>query len=902
MLFGVKLANDIYPPWRDSYINYDKLKNLLKEQQASKNWTDKDESEFVSVLDEELEKVYTFQTKKYHQVMEKLNKLEDETDDNNDLSKVNMKVFHDILETCLNEAQELDNFSRLNFTGFTKIVKKHDKLHPNYPSVRSLLQVRLKELPFHSEEYSPLLYKISYLYNIFRCNNPSSASNIANSTTSALGSKSLEQSFKLNSVSQSEENVYDSFKFWIHPDNLMEVKTRILRHLPVLVYAAPPNENDDLIDRLESNLINGDIHNFNEDELSYGGSSATSSDADNSKKSLLTNNKNGGVIAASTFAKAGNGKGNGTAKKRESGSRSKANYYDPVITTIYFDNTDLELYNDKLLKTNQAPTLRLRWTGRLANKPDVFLEERVHVEDSVTHNNDFDETRIQIKPKFISGFIRGNREYKDKSVAKLRESGNQQSDLAKLEHDFDSIQSFITTKSLEPVLRAMYIRTAFQIPGDDRIRVTIDSDILYIREDSFDQDRPVRDPRSWHRTDIDSSVANPLKFLRVGEFFKFPFSVMEIKVKRPAAASHTNFTSPALYNSKHSKWISELTNSHLVKEVPKFSKFVQGIASLFGEDDKLDILPFWLPDLESDIKKDPQQAYEEEKKKLKKQKEAERRVSKLQRFSVVSSSGTGNMIADNMASNTADNTEALNVSADIEDHESSEEEDESNSAIGGSSSKNKKKTKKNKKNRLANPKFFQVLTNPKLTGVDSEDDEFELPAGVKKPTQYLKNAGPVKVEAKVWLANERTFNKWLSVTTLLSALTFSIYSSVKRAAFPHLADTLAYIYFGLTIFTGLWSYRTFTHRLNVIRERSGQHLDAPLGPLLVALVVAVTLCVNFVVAFRESYKNRYGDLVDNNAANVFINSVGSELPNTLKPIQEFIYKVVGAASASVTEN
>lgn len=81
----------------------------------------------------------------------------------------------------------------------------------------------------------------------------------------------------------------------------MEVKTRILRHLPVLVYAAPPSENDDLIGRLQSTVMNSDV-------TFPTASSASGSDDDNM------------------------------------GSKG----YDPVIRTIYFDNDAFELYNSKL--------------------------------------------------------------------------------------------------------------------------------------------------------------------------------------------------------------------------------------------------------------------------------------------------------------------------------------------------------------------------------------------------------------------------------------------------------------------------------------------------------------------------------------------------------------------------
>ncbi|QID84780.1 Phosphate metabolism transcription protein [Saccharomyces pastorianus] len=825
MLFGVKLANEVYPPWKGSYIDYESLKKFLKEDSVKggaddkkPSWDDSDESRFVEELDKELEKVYGFQLKKYKNLIERLTHLEKQTDSESAIKALDSDAFQRILEELLSESSELDNFKRLNFTGFVKIVKKHDKLHPKYPSVKSLLEVRLKELPSHSEEYSPLLYRISFLYNILRSNfNTMSQSLASASKFSSIASNDMDMNLK-------------SFKFWVHNDNLMEVKTRILRHLPVLVYANVPSENDDLVNRFESDILN-------DDEIVASSSSSGS------------NAENGGL-----------------------GARS----FDPLINTLYFDNEHFEMYNNKLLKLNSAPTLRLRWTGQLSDKPDIFLEKKTLIEDETTGKSDFDFTKLQLKQKYINGFIfDGDKKFKDQTLKKLKDSGTSNRELEKLKEDFEDIQDFIIKDELQPVLRTVYTRTAFQIPGDDKVRITIDSNIVFIKEDSFDRKRPIRDPSTWHRTDIDANVTNPLKFLREGEYAKFPYSVMEIKVKGSldSSVSSNSMISNVKLPKKHGQWLNDLTNSHLVKEIPKFSIFVQGVASLYGEDEKLDILPFWLPDLETDIRQDPKQAYEEEKKKLKKQKEIQKKIDGMRRFSNIN---------EPQRQEPAPHEESQNTTSqgDLEADDGSSDEE----------TQDQPQSKRSRQTRRRRPKatFLRILAgkDPKLMGVDSEEEEIELPPGVKKPSNLLKNAGPVNVEAKVWLANERTFNRWLSVTTLLSVLTFSIYNSVKKAEYPNLANYMAYVYFALTLFCALWSYSVYMKRVNIIQQRSGQHLDAPLGPVLVAIVLFVTLVVNFVMAFRNAARSREELLIQNL-------EVPERIPEVLRPIQDYLFRLMG---------
>lgn len=911
MLFGVKLASGIYPPWKDYYINYDKLKEALKEDEtkqqikdkASNNkntfkWTDKDEGVFVDLLDKELETVYGFQVKTYNEVLEILNDLEekdvigdDEKADSDD--KLHVADFQKILEDCLTKAQELDNFSRLNYTGFIKIVKKHDKLHSNYPSVKALLNVRLKELPFHSEEYSPLLYKISFFYNLFRDNNGTNAitPSLNNSFKQTFSkSASLSRSARLNTIAALEESHYDTFKFWVHPDNLMEVKTRILRHLPVLVYASNPSaeggDDTDFINQVPTSI--NDISLIDDAKNLTPRSSTSSSSEDLSGSLPELGPKLKEVIAK---------------------GKKNSEYFDPVITCIYFDNENLELYNNKLLKIDDYSSLRLRWIGRLVNKPEVVLEKKQFLHSaaalqqsdqlrsktnssSSSQDDDYIHTRLSIKPKFISSFINGQSDYKEKLLFKLKRSNNRDSVLESTKQICDNLQKTIIDNHLEPVLRTMFIRTAFQIPDDDRIRITIDSDILFIREDSFDHERPIRPPNSWHNQVLDSSASNPLKFLRQGEFNKFPYALMEIKVKRPSNSNGNKFSSPALYSSKHSKWLSDLTNSHLVKEVPNFSKFIQGMAVFHsGDDEKVDALPYWFLDIENGIKIDPQQAYEEEQRKLAKQLETERRQSRIKRLSMV-----GTIIEEEGEVAGAKNSllSSLKKTADLQKQQQIEEEEESEDDFDVEEFINVSKKKETN--------MLKILTNAKLNDIDSEDEEIELPFGVEKPTEYLKNAGPVKVEAKVWLANERTFNRWLHVCVLMSLLTFTIYNSAKSANFPRVAEFLAIGYFILTICSIGWAYRIYFYRLKVIEERSDKHLDAPLGPVILAVCVGLTIIFNFVAAFKAASKVSHNDpytipgneTISYLAINNFVHPrfFAAELPNHLKPIQKAIFDFV----------
>ncbi|AOW02632.1 uncharacterized protein YALI1_C14498g [Yarrowia lipolytica] len=729
MLFGVRLQNEIYEPWKDHYINYDSLKRLLRENVVpndKEEWSESDETRFVQALDSDLEKVYSFQTNMYNKLSDAIGEIEKQIVEVKEIDLVNLEhTIEDILES----AQQLEHFSRINFTGFTKIVKKHDRLHSKY-SVKPLLQVRLKALPFHSEDYSPLINRLSAVYSFLREQAPQSQSASINA--------------KLSSYTNDSDLNYTSYKFWVHSDNLMEVKTRILRHLPILVYN---NQND-------------------------------------SQDSV-----------------------------------------DPTLTSLYFDNSDFELYEGKLQKNDTSPSLRLKWAGKTSDEDSqIYIEKR-----TVDHSIAGGDERLPIKEKYIAGFINGTY-HMEKTVQKMKSSHVPDYQVEGYEKSVENIQDFIRENSLQPVCRAQYTRTAFQIPGDNRVRVIMDNDILFIKEDAFDKDRPIRDPNNWHRTDIDA-VSDPKKVLRKGEYSKFPYAVLEFRVQnRPgvdtADTGNSIITSSSVYR-KHGKWIDELTSSHLVKEVPKFSKFIQGIASLYGEDDKLNFLPLWLSVLEEDdIRIDPKQAFEQETKKLK---ERAKTAAVRARAASVSSPRKGATTPAGPSFSTKKVT--------IMEDDSDSDDDEG-----------RPKNRKSLKHKYSIP--FLGTFGPKLDDALSEDEEVVLPPGVVKPDVLIRNTGPVKVETKVWLANERTFNKWLHITTLLSALTFTLYSSVQAAVDKSVATYVAYTLFALTLFSGIWGWSTYMSRLNYIKQRSEKHLDNPIGPLIIAVALLLILIVNFIATYK----------------------------------------------------
>ncbi len=533
---------------------------------------------------------------------------------------------------------------------------------------------------------------------------------------------------------------------WVHPDNLLEVKTYILRRLPVLVY--------------------------------------------NPK----------------------------TSKVAEGGQG------DPTITSLYFDNPSFSLYTQKVDREPDAASLRLRWYGQLSQKPEIFVEKK-----TIKENEDSEEKRVPCKEKHVQAFLKG--EYKmEKAVQKLQDRQGQKSDgVEELEKTVDEIQAFIREKELQPVLRANYTRTAFQIPGDDRVRISLDTELALIREDSLDTERPCRDPEDWHRNDIDSAeMEYPFNTIRKGEISRFPFALLEIKVKDTA-------------RKKSNEWISDLMSSHLVKEAPRFSKFVHGIAQLF--EDYVNSFPFWLSEMETDIRQDPQDAFEEEQEKKAKRAEDEFAVGSLlgsksspafkpaigspvgspsqhgKRASSVTNGGS--RLRERKSQSVADDTP---VEEDSDEDGQREDAANTTTPSGGLRS------------------FIPSFSTSKYARAKRQGS-VQLPPGVRHPGTFIKDMGPVKVEPKVWLANQRTFIKWQHVSVLLASLSLGLYNAAGES--NNIARGLAIVYTLIAGFAGLWGWWMYIVRSRLIRERSGKDFDNLIGPIVVCVALIIALCVNF---------------------------------------------------------
>ncbi|KAJ3983340.1 SPX-domain-containing protein [Lentinula detonsa] len=535
MKFGRKISTDLYNEWRPFYLDYNSLKRELKDRTTSHTWDNQDEREFTARLEAELDKIHNFQKAKTSELSRRITDAErdvkhlvsgaleeehqlnqfrhirsrpaaqdpeaqqresdfvldagsddeDESDgEETDGESIDAleDTFHLLEEEVANlvaDVHDLALYTKLNITGFMKILKKHDK-QTSFLLKPVFIPEYLEKRPFYKYNWDALIVKLSKLYDLVR-----TRGHPVQGDSSAGGSQSA--------------FVRQTTKYWVHPDNLIALKLAILRYLPVLVF---------------------------------------NSDKDFEQK-------------------------------------------DSAITSIYFDNEDLELYLGRLEKTEGAEAIRLRWYGDTAVKT-IFVERKTHREDWTGEKSV--KARFPIKEHLVNAFLRG--EYLvDEDFQQLVKKGKKtQQEVDGMIQLANEVQYAILTKKLVPVMRTFYNRTAFQLPGDARVRISLDTELSMIREDNWDG--RIRSGNNWRRTDI--GIDWPFEQLPPDDKDLFQYGVLEVKLQTQLG-------------QEPPQWVTDLVQSHLVEAVPKFSKFIHGCSTLLPN--RVDLVPFWLPQMDTDILK-----------------------------------------------------------------------------------------------------------------------------------------------------------------------------------------------------------------------------------------------------------------------------------------------------------
>ena len=145
MKFGEQLRSSVIREYQWYYIDYDGLKGELKkptgpakpDAHGRNEWCEDDETRFIAKLEEELEKVHTKQQVKAmeisrriavseREVREVVDRLNERNLNDSGPSEEEFMLLEEDLSDIIADVHDLAKFVQLNYTGFYKIIKKHD--------------------------------------------------------------------------------------------------------------------------------------------------------------------------------------------------------------------------------------------------------------------------------------------------------------------------------------------------------------------------------------------------------------------------------------------------------------------------------------------------------------------------------------------------------------------------------------------------------------------------------------------------------------------------------------------------------------------------------------------------------------------------------------------------------
>lgn len=212
----------------------------------------------------------------------------------------------------------------------------------------------------------------------------------------------------------------------------------------------------------------------------------------------------------------------------------------------------------------------------------IFIERKTHREDWTGEKSV--KARFALKEKNVNAFLSGKMSVESVFQKMRRDGKKSEKEISDLEQLAQEIQYSVISRRLRPVTRSFYNRTAFQLPGDARVRISLDTQLTLVREDNLDGRQ--RCGENWRRMDI--GIDFPFSQLPPEDIERFPYAVLEVKLQTQAGQDPP-------------EWARELIRSHLVEAVPKFSKFIHGTATLFPT--RIHLLPYWSPQMDVDIRK-----------------------------------------------------------------------------------------------------------------------------------------------------------------------------------------------------------------------------------------------------------------------------------------------------------
>ena len=661
---------------------------------------------FYRVLDGEMKKIEAFSKAKVKEFRSALLQIDADTEALNKAAAEGRKQSSTATVTAFDDSNQrnalkqrtmdvgrqflkLEKYVNLNFTGFHKILKKHDRWLPN--PCKAFYLTRLHDQGWVRGDYSDVIVSMSNIYTALR------------------GDEKVEEQ-----ESESQNFVRSTRKYWVHTEDVSKVKYLILQHLPV----------------------------------------------------FLQKDESGEVMSVDS----------------------------QLVNSVYTDNYAMELYHGRLEKTPGAIALRFRWYGTGLPR-QVFIERKTHRESWCGDVSV--KERFMVEENQVIPLLKGNYDVQAQSEM-MRAKGTSDSEITEWLKLASEICDVITSKQLKPVMRTQYMRTAFQIPFDATVRISLDSNLTMI----VDRTKETSNLSMWYR---DPSSPVPLT-----EITRFPHAILEVKLQLQNEGE-----TPA--------WLQDMLDSGMLMEVHKFSKFIHGCAVLLPEEVRA--VPYWVDD--SSIKDS---------------------IIRSGAGDILTESKGANAIYDHLLPHDSEGNSKIALAA------KEKKEEQARLLPMRVSGRNNSFLSPSVRSGAAGMigSREEVKGGPAYEIQDGLIQDECMTCDWAQQEAIPRHIVQQKVEPKLHFANERTFIKWLHMAVILSSVSVGVMAFTDATSE---AQDYAVLLLPLSLLFIFYALATFLWRSQQIKTRSDLRWDDPMGPVVLTCLLILALTTQFVLKVYDIWTN-----------------------------------------------
>ena len=178
------------------------------------------EEAFISSIDSELTKVEHFTLRKVTELRNQLDEIENKLKEISLQDEEETDSLQKLADDVASKFLTLEKYVNLNFMGFHKILKKHDKYCSSAPCKTFYIN-RMHSQAWVRGDYSDVVVRLSAIYSALRNDQVAEENNDAS------------QSFLRSTT-----------KYWIKTEDVSKVKYAVLRNLPVFLQKTSTGESD----------------------------------------------------------------------------------------------------------------------------------------------------------------------------------------------------------------------------------------------------------------------------------------------------------------------------------------------------------------------------------------------------------------------------------------------------------------------------------------------------------------------------------------------------------------------------------------------------------------------------------------------------------------------------------